>query len=351
MQKYYREAFFRKSMHFITFTYSPDTLPINVFAYDQEGNLFRFDEEVNEDNMREVRNSWQEDDNHHGRLFFSNGAALCGFSSLCRRDVRLFIKRWRVDHPGIEFSFSIIGEYGKRGRPHYHGVFFGLSDDLANDLTRSWDSQFGFALCKSIPLVSDNDDIVGVSRYVAKYMHKGLFEAQNVLDGFSERPRPFSSVRLGEGANFAQLRRWYLALDRFPSVSIHDTSFSNEYLDLVESRMSTFSLGGAHVQPISPALKNKFLKYVYINPLSQKRYLKSSNLALALASRVQSRIDAQSEAERKLLFESLDSRPELKDSQRLAEIQSYFNSLDLVLEDREKNSQKIYAQSLSKSKL
>lgn len=46
--------------------------------------------------------------------------------TLCKRDVQLFLKRLRKN-TGQKFRYFYCGEYGeKRGRPHYHIIFFGL---------------------------------------------------------------------------------------------------------------------------------------------------------------------------------------------------------------------------------
>lgn len=55
-----------------------------------------------------------------------------GIVRTCRkRDVQLMIKRFREryqrSHDGkrLDFTYFICSEYGAKGRPHYHGIFFG----------------------------------------------------------------------------------------------------------------------------------------------------------------------------------------------------------------------------------
>lgn len=349
IQKYFREAIFRKSMHFVTLTYSDEYIPLNYFYVDNHGDYQYCSDAPYPEEESLIRDHWIDSYNFSGVETFVQDYDAVAFSTLRRRDVRLWIKRFRTETK-LDFSFSFIGEYGKKGRPHYHGVIFGLDDKQVCSLLRTW--KFGFTDFKKIPLISDKDDIFFVSRYVAKYMHKGSFEDYRISEGLAERPRVHSSINLGFGSSVDQskLEDWYLAKDRFPDVSIHDSSFSEEYLDVVEARLAVFSLGGSRQQPLSKALKQRFLTYKYENPFTKKTYRKSSNLALALASRVQSRTIGGLEDQRKTL-QRIQQMQGLSSSERVAKIQSYLDSLRYVSEDRENNSRKIYAQSLSKSKL
>lgn len=67
-------------------------------------------------------------------------------SRLRKRDLQLFLKRFRKSLPGVEIRYFGCGEYGsKGGRPHYHLIIFGydfddkvlLSDDGISVLYRS----------------------------------------------------------------------------------------------------------------------------------------------------------------------------------------------------------------------
>lgn len=52
--------------------------------------------------------------------------------TLCKKDLQGFIKRLRKKFKGKRISYYCAGEYGELNlRPHYHGIFFGLSlEDL-----------------------------------------------------------------------------------------------------------------------------------------------------------------------------------------------------------------------------
>ena len=65
--------------------------------------------------------------------------------SLCKRDLQLFMKNVRrhfdYHKTGFKFKYVACGEYGdKYQRPHYHVVFFGLSDVQINSIASDcWD--------------------------------------------------------------------------------------------------------------------------------------------------------------------------------------------------------------------
>lgn len=88
------------------------------------------------------------------------------FQTLVKRDYDLFMKRLRasVASDGLPpFKFLSCGEYGNLGRPHYHAVFFGLSDALAlHYVKKAW--TYGFSQVGALQ--------PGGLRYVLKYMTK-----------------------------------------------------------------------------------------------------------------------------------------------------------------------------------
>lgn len=344
VQKYFREAHFRKSLHFVTLTYDPEHLPFNFFLINSVTGEIGTQFVPAQSKLEMVRRDWHEYHNQSG-LSLSNCVA---FSTLNRRDVRLWIKSFRTAHPGLNFSFSFIGEYGKLGRPHYHGVVFGLQDSEVRQLVNSWDK--GFVDFKSVPLISEKEDVYFVSNYVSKYMHKGDFELKLVREGFVERPRVFSSINLGLGNDFTRLQDWYLGKDIFPDVNPMDQSFSEAYLDLVEARLKVFSLGGKRNQYLCKSLKNKFLTYQYTNEISQKTYRKATNLALALANRIQLRNLGRMENQHTALRELLESG-RFSQADYDAAFSRILHSEQLMLQDKEAHSKEVLHRSLSKSKL
>ena len=349
IQKYFLEALSRKSMHFFTLTYDNEHLPFKVwdFACGEHNFLVSFNKSASAF-MRSAYFSDSACSEHCPIPFSLDGDPYLAVPSLQRHDVVKWLKTFRKTH-NFDFSYSFIGEYGKKGRPHYHGVVFGLDDDGAHLLSKSWKN--GFTLVKSVPLVSvpGTSDVVSVSRYVAKYMHKGSFDDPKVLDGLVELPRVVSSLGLGS-KSFDNMRDWYLGKDIYPDVDIMDKSFSDEYLDLVESRMTIFDIGSKK-QYLSKFFKDKILKYDYTNPLSHETYKKSSNLSLALASRVQMRLKTRFEEKYSALLDSVECQQGLSEADVAAKISRFVDSERIAREDKERNSAAIHRKSLSKSKL
>ena len=84
------ESMYHDSAFFVTLTYDDDHIPI----------VEHTDEETGE--------------------YFIN-------SSLCKRDIQLFIKKLRRRFPDDSIRYYIAGEYGpSTGRAHYHAIIFGL---------------------------------------------------------------------------------------------------------------------------------------------------------------------------------------------------------------------------------
>lgn len=142
--------------------------------------------------------------------------------SVCRRDVRLWLKRARVTYEREKgcklspFSYICVSEYGPNTfRPHYHLAFFGLSRDEASWLASSW--SYGFICLKTVNRVNPKDGSDGfalASRYIGKYMAKGKFDCPTVLDKTSEKPRICQSMHIGQSL-LEKLRSQMCAFDLY----------------------------------------------------------------------------------------------------------------------------------------
>lgn len=131
--------------------------------------------------------------------------------SACREDVRLWLKRCRVEYPretGNElpdFKYACVTEYGPRTcRPHYHICFLGLPKSIVDWFVERWH----YGKQKDVREVKRiNDDKEGsdgyrlASQYIGKYMTKGKFECDSVKRSArycdAEKPRLIQSVGLG----------------------------------------------------------------------------------------------------------------------------------------------------------
>lgn len=171
----------RGSMVFFTLTYSPEALPM--------ADEFEIDEETGE---MSVTGETQ---------------------TLHRADVR----KWKLSYEQyyrrkgtpLDYSFLICGEYGpKTLRPHYHGLIFGLSKEVVNDIMYRWKQQFGFVVFKFIPSVMS--DVEKVSRYCAKYICKDE-NWNNLPSPFAEKPRKMTSKFYGMPTE----QRWKKMVDYY----------------------------------------------------------------------------------------------------------------------------------------
>lgn len=121
-------------------------------------------------------------------------------SNLCYRDVQLFLKRLRKN-TGLKIRFFLSGEYGtKNGRPHYHGIFFGIGVESVAEFVRAWSDKRG-----SIGYVSSYNVTRETCNYVAKYTTKKLMgEAASWYKEAGVVPEgSLSSRRPGIGYRFA----------------------------------------------------------------------------------------------------------------------------------------------------
>ena len=124
--------------------------------------------------------------------------------SVCRQDVRLWLKRARVNferehgYKLPDFSYVAVSEYGPNTcRPHYHLAFFGLNCNEAIWLSDSW--SYGYKMLKMVNRVNPDgtDGFQIASRYIGKYMTKGKFDCESVLNHSAEKPRICQSIGIG----------------------------------------------------------------------------------------------------------------------------------------------------------
>ena len=128
------------------------------------------------------------------------------------RDVRLTIKNFRVKYQRefndkLNFSYLVVGEYGKKNsiRPHYHILFFGLSDFQVQYFCNLWcpnlfnSSGFGRYYIEKVNFVNfdGSDGLAKVASYVGKYSAKGSFNPSSVINHFTLPCRVASSRGLG----------------------------------------------------------------------------------------------------------------------------------------------------------
>ena len=151
--------------------------------------------------------------------------------SVCREDVRLWIKRCRVAYKRafdkeLSFSYVSVAEYGPRTcRPHYHLAIMGLQKDTVEWFAKQWN--YGFTKCDFIPRVANgNDPWSGVAFYIGKYMSKGKFECPSVFNRTAEKPRVCQSLGLGVG-DFEQLKPFVACFDLYGRYDLDSLTLEN----------------------------------------------------------------------------------------------------------------------------
>lgn len=99
------------------------------------------------------------------------------------RDCQLFLKRFRINLTRAGYKdkirYVVVAEYGKKGRPHYHGLFWNIHSftheqycEVKQILRHSWNN--GFCMDRLVDLKDDK-----AFYYTTKYLKKGC----NVPEG------------------------------------------------------------------------------------------------------------------------------------------------------------------------
>lgn len=114
--------------------------------------------------------------------------------SISKRELQLFFKRLRknLSQEGRNVVYYASGEYGdKFGRPHYHAIIFGMDNSLADTetLKKSW--QKGNVFVGTATYDS--------CRYVADYVQKKLYglRSREYSDAGLEQPFSLMSQKIG----------------------------------------------------------------------------------------------------------------------------------------------------------
>lgn len=240
----YQESKTKSRMYFVTFTYAPEYEPLagSVWRYDEDAEEARF-YRVSEPVLLSTDNGLNiaarkyfstlsipksgvtriyESPLPKDKLSYFDDSFLSDFyninsdldlylrvtPSLNIRDLRLAIKRWRVNYERNfgeklpEFSYAAVGEFGTKRtrRPHYHLVL--LSNELekwqVSELTKEW--IIGRTRIDVVPHYNSNgsDAFAAISRYIGKYISKGPFDVDSAKMGLVKGSRLCCSKHFGQ---------------------------------------------------------------------------------------------------------------------------------------------------------
>lgn len=204
------QGFVSGSVYFFTLTYDDDNCPVAISdvskcGYDEDGNLVGKPDIVG---FERGCSDWNRtpDQANKGYLndvlaFESNDYLFA--CSLHREDVKNWFKMFRKKykntyHKYPVFKYLFFGELGElHGRPHYHGLVYGLSYKDACMLRACWHRGSVLMMPETYRRMSV-DEILKISNYVSKYASKGVASRFAHLLPFVEAPRRQSSIDFGE---------------------------------------------------------------------------------------------------------------------------------------------------------
>lgn len=123
-------------------------------------------------------------------------------SSLKPDDLSTFWKDIRND--GHKIKYYSCGEYGDRfGRPHYHAIVFGLSQEDTKYIEQTWNR--GFVYCGTVTYDS--------CRYVGDYIMK-KYNGKKKIEAYGDLVVPFQRQSQGIGLQFCMDNQDLLKRDK-----------------------------------------------------------------------------------------------------------------------------------------
>lgn len=147
--------------------------------------------------------------------------------ALDKKTLQRFIKRLRKN-TGIKFRYFACGEYGEnRGRPHYHGVLFGIDFDdkelvsykngnalyTSKTLQKSW--KYGFVTVGSVSYAS--------CRYVASYVMKRCQTREEALyHEYTGKQSEFGLMSMKPGLGYDYLKKHWSDFYNIGRVQVTD---------------------------------------------------------------------------------------------------------------------------------
>lgn len=160
-------------------------------------------------------------------------------NSLVKKDFKDFMKRVRRDLPkDRKIKYYMCGEYGDKGRPHFHSIIFGLDNYNQNDrdiIKENWGKCEDF-LFLPINRFRKHSAIEPVCResiqYVCGYVQKKL-KGQNAVEEYDKRGlvRPYNTCSNGIGLNFCLQNKERLIKNGFTFYNGHKIGLPRYFRD------------------------------------------------------------------------------------------------------------------------
>ncbi len=202
------------------------------------------------------------------------------YEGLVKADLQKFFKRLRHHIP--KFRYFACGEYGKKGRAHYHIIFFLNRCDynnfsyFCNSVKQSWSrydstlhsfSSFGFTYIKSVSM-----DGTQAFKYVAKYLKKGCVVPTGKNPNFCLSSRGSGGIGFPHFRNFIPNfrehpffnRSYFSFLDKW-SGKVYNFSFNRYFFNKVfpsVSRLVDYRFRVAYktlaIYSVDPTQSNEF---------------------------------------------------------------------------------------------
>ena len=157
-----------------------------------------------------------------------------------KEHVQKWLKRFRItlqrkaeNATPKEFKYFITSEYGPRTlRPHYHGIFFGITEHEFRIAYEDWMDHYG-NVEYSVISITDEKYKQNAIRYVSKYCSKGFFENPKVEQGLVAKTFHLISKKIG--SNYIDnYKAYHLAKHLFSGKRmLVNHVYSDEYLKYI----------------------------------------------------------------------------------------------------------------------
>lgn len=181
----------------------------------------------------------------------------------CFKRFRQYRKKKGLDNP---FSYFLTAEYGPRtARPHYHMIVFGLKYNEFLPFLHDWSYRFGNYRCDIVSFGKKSH--FNVSRYLAKYCSKGVFE--NPLVKQKKVLKCFKLISKKLGYSYVINRKdEHLGFNRFKDL------FSSDRISHIVDRMYYKYMGTDSVTGRSVEFRYSLPKYYKEHIFGSKNLLR-----------------------------------------------------------------------------